>query len=72
MEERITLKLRAQQLADIIDALVLAEEALREDAETISSMERVDTQTVAELEEQKYRYRKLYLWMQHVMEEAEL
>lgn len=70
MAERIEVKLRRQQLCDVIDALYLAEAAAREDMEILNSMDLKDTQTVQELAEAQTRYHKLAYWLQCVLEEA--
>lgn len=69
-EPKITVKLRPQQLDDIIQALVDAAECRREDAALLHQMERVDLEAVYALVEEHDRYLQLVYWLQHVKEEG--
>lgn len=68
-EQKIIVELRPDQLASLIDALGLASECEQEDAECLNSMERVDTQRVADTVARQDKYTKLAAWMRHVKEE---
>lgn len=68
-EQKIIVELRPDQLASLIDALGLASECEQEDAEYLNSMERVDTQRVADTVARQDKYAKLTAWMRHVQEE---
>lgn len=69
MDDRIEIRLRPDQLDGLIDALGLASECEQEDAECLNSMERVDTQRVADTVARQDKYAKLAAWMRHVQEE---
>lgn len=71
MDERIELRLRPNQLDDIVDALMLASTCEQEDAECLNSMERVNAQCVADTVARQDNYAKLAAWLQHVQEENE-
>jgi hypothetical protein len=71
MDDRIEIRLRPDQLDSLIDALMLASTCEQEDAECLSSMERVNAQCVADTVARQDNYAKLAAWLQHVQEEAE-
>lgn len=71
MDDRIEIRLRPDQLDSLIDALMLASNCEQEDAECLSSMERVNAQCVADTVARQDNYAKLAAWLQHVQEEAE-
>lgn len=71
MDERISVSFWPEQLDSVIDALVLASTCEREDAELLSSMERVNRQCVEDTVARQDNYARLAAWLQHVQEEAE-
>lgn len=71
MDDRIEIRLRPDQLDSLIDALMLASNCEQEDAECLSSMERVNAQCVADTVARQDDYAKLAAWLQHVQEENE-
>lgn len=71
MDDRIEIRLRPDQLDSLIDALMLASNCEQEDAECLSSMERVNAQCVADTVARQDNYAKLAAWLQHVQEENE-
>lgn len=71
MDDRIEIRLRPDQLDSLIDALMLASNCEKEDAECLSSMERVNAQCVADTVARQDNYAKLAAWLQHVQEENE-
>ena len=66
-ERKITVELRPDQLADIIDAVM----AFADDWEILQSMPRVDRDTVEDLLQRESALQTLAAWLQHVQEEAE-
>lgn len=70
MDERIELRMRPEQLDDIVDALLAYADDCANDAELLSSMERVDRQTVEDLIRHQTQLQKLAAWLQHVQEET--
>lgn len=70
-DERITVRFRPEQLDCVIDALMLASSCEQEDAEILSSMDRVNSQCVADTVARQDNYARLAAWLQHVQEEAE-
>lgn len=71
MDDRIEIRLRPDQLDSLIDALMLASSCEQEDAECLSSMERVNAQCVADTVARQDNYAQLAAWLQHVQEENE-
>lgn len=71
MDERIELRLRPEQLADIIDAVLAFADDCANDREILQSMPRVDRDTVEDLLQRETALQKLAAWLQHVQEEAE-
>lgn len=71
MDDRIEIRIRPDQLDSLIDALMLASTCEQEDAECLSSMERVNAQCVADTVARQDNYAKLAAWLQHVQEENE-
>ena len=70
-EPKITVKLRPDQLADIIDAVLAFADDCANDREILQSMPRVDRDTVEDLLQRESALQTLAAWLQHVQEEAE-
>lgn len=71
MDDRIEIRLRPDQLDDIIDALRAYANDCEEDRAILQSMERVDQDTVNDLVLRETKLNKLAAWLQHVQEENE-
>lgn len=69
--DKIELRLRPDQLDDIIDALLAYADDCAEDRAILQSMERVDQDTVNDLVLRETQLGKLAAWLQHVQEENE-
>ena len=70
-EGKITVELRPDQLADIIDAVLAFADDCANDREILQSMPRVDRDTVEDLLQRESALQTLAAWLQHVQEEAE-
>ena len=70
-EGKITVELRQDQLADIIDAVLAFADDCATDREILQSMPRVDRDTVEDLLRRESALQTLAAWLQHVQEEAE-
>ena len=70
-EQKITVELRPDQLADIIDAVLAFADDCANDREILPSMPRVARDTVEDLLRRESALQKLAAWLQHVQEEAE-
>ena len=70
-ERKITVEIRPDQLADIIDAVLAFADDCANDREILQSMPRVDRETVEDLLQRETELQKLAEWLQHVQEEAE-
>ena len=70
-EPKITVELRPDQLADIIDAVLAFADDCANDREILQSMPRVDRDTVEDLLQRETALQTLAAWLQHVQEEAE-
>ena len=70
-ESKITVELRPDQLADIIDAVLAFADDCANDREILQSMPRVDRDTVEDLLQRETALQTLAAWLQHVQEEAE-
>ena len=68
--EKITVKFRHDQLADVIEAVNAYADDLANDRELLCSMERVDYETANDLLEQQTRLQKLAYWLLCVQDEA--
>ena len=71
MDERIELRMRPEQLADIIDAVLAFADDCANDREILQSMPRVDRDTVEDLLQRETALQTLATWLQHVQEESE-
>lgn len=71
MDERIELRMRPDQLADIIDAVLAFADDCANDREILQSMPRVDRDTVEDLLQRESALQTLAAWLQHVQEESE-
>ena len=71
MDDRIEIRLRPDQLDDIVDALLAYADDGANDREILQSMERVDQDTVNDLVLRETKLNKLAAWLQHVQEENE-
>ena len=71
MDDRIEIRLRQDQLDDIVDALLAYADDCANDREILQSMERVDQDTVNDLVLHETKLNKLAAWLQHVQEENE-
>lgn len=69
-EPKITVELRPDQLADIIDAVLAFADDCANDREILQSMPRVDRDTVEDLLQRETALQTLAAWLQHVQEEA--
>lgn len=69
-ESKITVELRQDQLADIIDAVLAFADDCANDREILQSMPRVNRDTVEDLLRRETALQKLAAWLQHVQEEA--
>lgn len=69
-EPKITVELRPDQLADIIDAVLAFADDCANDREILQSMPRVDRDTVEDLLRRETALQTLAAWLQHVQEEA--
>ena len=69
--DKIEIRLRPDQLDDIIDALLAYADDCAEDRAILQSMERVDQDTVNDLVLRETQINKLAAWLQHVQEENE-
>ena len=70
-ERKITVEIRPDQLADIIDAVLAFADDCANDREILQSMPRVDREPVEDLLQRETELQKLAAWLQHVQEEAE-
>lgn len=70
-EPKITVELRPDQLADIIDAVLAFADDCANDREILQSMPRVDRDTVEDLLQRETALQTLAAWLQHVQEEVE-
>lgn len=68
--EKITVKFRPDQLADVIEAVNAYADDLANDRELLCSMERVDYETANDLLAQQTRLQKLAYWLLCVQDEA--
>ena len=71
MDDRIELRLRPDQLDDIIDALIAYADDCANDRELLQSMPRVNRDTIDDLTLRETKLLKLAAWLQHVQEENE-
>lgn len=71
MDDRIELRLRPDQLDDIVDALIAYEDDCANDRELLQSMPRVNRDTIDDLTLRETKLLKLAAWLQHVQEENE-
>ena len=68
--EKITVKFRPDQLADVIEAVNAYADDLANDRELLCSMECVDYETANDLLTQQTRLQKLAYWLMKVQDEA--
>ena len=71
MDDRIEIRLRPDQLDDIVDALIAYADDCANDRELLQSMPRVNRDTIDELTLRETKLLKLAAWLQHVQEENE-
>ncbi len=71
MDDRIELRLRPDQLDDIVDALIAYADDCANDRELLQSMPRVNRDTIDDLTLRETKLLKLAAWLQHVQEENE-
>ena len=69
-EQKIQVRFRPDQLADVIEAVNAYADDLANDRELLCSMERVDYKTANDLLEQQTRLQKLAYWLLCVQDEA--
>ena len=71
MDDRIEIRLRPDQLDDIVDALIAYADDCANDRELLQSMPRVNRDTIDDLTLRETKLLKLAAWLQHVQEESE-
>ena len=71
MDDRIEIRLRPDQLDDIVDALIAYADDCANDRELLQSMPRVNRDTIDDLTLRETKLLKLAAWLQHVQEENE-
>ena len=69
-EQKIQVRFRPDQLADVIEAVNAYADDLANDRELLCSMERVDYETANDLLAQQTRLQKLAYWLTKVRDEA--